>query len=342
MRDRRPIAAVSHFDAPNDDVLRSRKPALTGDHDAVGGKLHSDVFASNHRPSQEDRIAARGSRDRLGCGLRLRLDSRKATARSSDTAQIKWRTGITRIVSMFPARLKAGRKPDASGYHSRLRPRHLSDRTAMTPAEEYRVLKERAVIGAVAPRSPIARPRQRPRELSAWPADQRHSRPCPWNRVLRGVADATRTDAHRHARLRSGDMILLDVPAELATATLQRLDQSLFTEDVQTLRSLAIRWSRYGFTVLLPRRWCRKRSAGAPTLDAWTEYQNSPVRIWRGDPRAGARQSAGCSGVRAIRATGARDERQACPGSLLAFPRQIRSCWKRLVSRPDIRSSAWT
>ena len=31
----------------------------------------------------------------------------------------------------------------------------------------------------------------------------------------------------------SGDMILLDVPAELASATLARLDQFLFSEDVQ-------------------------------------------------------------------------------------------------------------
>ena len=100
-------------------------------------------------------------------------------------------------------------------------------------SDSYRALKEAAAIGAVAPRAAIGLSgKDRAAFLqglltndvqalkagsgcySAWLTPQ--------GRML--------TDLHI---FESGDMMLVDVPAELAQATLQRLDQFLFSEDVQ-------------------------------------------------------------------------------------------------------------
>ncbi|MGH9257972.1 MAG: YgfZ/GcvT domain-containing protein, partial [Vicinamibacterales bacterium] len=71
-----------------------------------------------------------------------------------------------------------------------------------------------------------------------------------------------------------GDMMLLDVPAELAPATLQRLDRSLFSEDVQlsdlaqTLTPVWIHGPKAAAVVqqVLPL---------APAPGSWAEYQNA-------------------------------------------------------------------
>jgi folate-binding protein YgfZ len=79
------------------------------------------------------------------------------------------------------------------------------------------------------------------------------------------------TDLHV---LQSDDMILLDVPADLAEATLQRLDQFLFGEDVQ-LAALA---------GSLRAVWLHGQSAPAvlaralgeaPPFEAWRDYQHA-------------------------------------------------------------------
>jgi folate-binding protein YgfZ len=74
--------------------------------------------------------------------------------------------------------------------------------------------------------------------------------------------------------LESGDMILLDVPVELVEAILQRLDQFLFSEDVQ-LASLA--GAMRGVWVHGPAagQTLAKVIAGAPGLGGWSEYQNA-------------------------------------------------------------------
>ena len=78
------------------------------------------------------------------------------------------------------------------------------------------------------------------------------------------------TDMHV---LESGDMILLDVPAELAETILQKLDQFLFSEDVQlaslsdTLRGLWIHGPGAG-TIL-------GTALDAPPLDSWANYQHA-------------------------------------------------------------------
>ena len=94
------------------------------------------------------------------------------------------------------------------------------------------------------------------------------------------------TDLHV---LESGDMILLDVPAVLVESTLQRLDQFLFSEDVQladlsaSIRSIWVHGPRAA-DLLQP------LVTGAIALASWSDYQNgrgsfedAPVSIARID-----------------------------------------------------------
>ena len=103
----------------------------------------------------------------------------------------------------------------------------------MIPQDDYRAIREGTAIGAIAPRRQIAvAGRDRATYLqglltndipaltpgtgcyAAWLTPQ--------GRML--------TDMHI---LESGGMILLDVPADTAAATIERLEQFIFTEDVQ-------------------------------------------------------------------------------------------------------------
>src|SRR3954471_19209609 len=74
------------------------------------------------------------------------------------------------------------------------------------------------------------------------------------------------TDLHV---LESGDMLLLDVPVELVDAVLQRLDQYLFSEDVQ-LASLAGAVRAVWVHGPAAGRTLAKVIAGAPELDGWS------------------------------------------------------------------------
>jgi folate-binding protein YgfZ len=78
------------------------------------------------------------------------------------------------------------------------------------------------------------------------------------------------TDLHV---LESGEMILLDVPADLGESTLQRLDQFLFSEDVQlsslqdSLRAVSIHGPRAAALI-------ESVTAGLTGVAAWAEYRN--------------------------------------------------------------------
>jgi folate-binding protein YgfZ len=80
----------------------------------------------------------------------------------------------------------------------------------------------------------------------------------------------------------SGDMMLLDVPADLAEATLQRLDQFLFSEDVQladlsaTLRTVCVHGPEAASAL-------GRVLDDAADLDSWSEYQNRRA-AFRGSP----------------------------------------------------------
>ena len=103
----------------------------------------------------------------------------------------------------------------------------------MTSAEQYRSLKERAAIGAIAPRKALGvAGKDRAGYLQGLLTNDIQALTpgtgcyaawlTPQGRML--------TDMHIFD---SGDMILLDLPADLLSSTLQRLDQFLFSEDVQ-------------------------------------------------------------------------------------------------------------
>ena len=148
----------------------------------------------------------------------------------------------------------------------------------MTLSEQYRALREQAVIGAIARSSPIAvRGKDRASYLHGLLTnDIRGLTPgtgcyaawlTPQGRML--------TDMHV---FELDDTLLLDLPAELARATLQRLDQYLFSEDVQlsdlseTYTSVWIHGPKAPAVVqqVLP---------AAPVPDSWTDYRNARVEF---------------------------------------------------------------
>jgi folate-binding protein YgfZ len=92
------------------------------------------------------------------------------------------------------------------------------------------------------------------------------------------------TDVHV---LESGDMILLDVPADLAETILQKLDQFLFSEDVQ-LASLAETLT--GVWVHGPgaAKILSVVVADAVEFDAWSDYQHARL-VFEGEPVVVAR-----------------------------------------------------
>ena len=162
------------------------------------------------------------------------------------------------------------------------------------PHEDYRHIREDAAIGAIATRQQIAVagadratylqglltndiPALSPGTgcYSAWLTPQ--------GRML--------TDMHV---LESGGMILLDVPAETADATRERLDQFIFTEDVQVeslagkLTSVWIHGPKAPEVVGRVLSASAEAIADPPSLAAWRDYQHAP-RQFRGQPVSVAR-----------------------------------------------------
>ena len=141
----------------------------------------------------------------------------------------------------------------------------------MTSPEQYRALKERAAIGAIAPRSVIAvRGKDRltflhgllTNDVSALVAGMG----CyaawltPQGRML--------TDVHL---FETGDEVLLDLPADLVWRILKRLDQSVFSEDVQLegLADLQPVWIHGPLAAA-----ALERLFTTSALGSWREYRN--------------------------------------------------------------------
>jgi folate-binding protein YgfZ len=137
-----------------------------------------------------------------------------------------------------------------------------------------RILEENAVIGAVAPRNAIGvSGRDRASYLQGLLTNDIQALTpgtgcyaawlTPQGRML--------TDLHV---FEAGDMILLDVPAAELAATLQRLDQFLFSEDVQLADlagTLASVWIHGPKAAML----LEQVLAGAQGLASWPEYHNA-------------------------------------------------------------------
>ena len=164
-------------------------------------------------------------------------------------------------------------------------------------SDSYRALREVAAIGAVAPRTAIGiSGKDRAAYLqglltndvealeagtgcySAWLTPQ--------GRML--------TDLHI---LESGDMILLDVPVGVGAATLQRLDQFLFSEDVQfadlsaALTSVWVHGPQAGAILERVLSLDAARAFTArESLNDWAEYQNARAEF-SGSPVVVARVS---------------------------------------------------
>ncbi len=150
----------------------------------------------------------------------------------------------------------------------------------MTLAEEYRALKEKAVMGAVAAGSPIAvRGKDRKEYLHGLLTNDIRGlmpgRGCyaawltPQGRML--------TDLHVFDL---DDMVLLDVPAQLSAATLQRLDRSLFSEDVQLSDLSHVFTSVWVHGPAAAETVQKVLTASAP--DSWLDYQNERLEFGGG------------------------------------------------------------
>ena len=143
----------------------------------------------------------------------------------------------------------------------------------MTTDEQYRALVEQAGIGAVAPRHPLSvAGKDRAAFLHGLLSNEVRTLTAGTGCYAAWLTPQGRMITDLHV-FETGDAMLLDVPTEVAAATLQRLDQSLFSEDVQ-LADLGPR---------LTSVWIHGPRApsivGAVIADAsaageWTEYRN--------------------------------------------------------------------
>src|SRR5262245_60191647 len=148
----------------------------------------------------------------------------------------------------------------------------------MVSHEDYRYIREEAAIGAIAPRHQIAvAGPDRATYLqglltndipalaagtgcySAWLTPQ--------GRML--------TDMHV---LESGGLILLDVPAEVTEATRDRLEQFIFTENVQ-VESLAGKLTSVWIHGPKAATVVGRVLLDPPSLAAWRDYQHASARF---------------------------------------------------------------
>ncbi len=159
----------------------------------------------------------------------------------------------------------------------------------MTTPEHYHALREGAAIGAIAPRNAIGvTGKDRATYLHGLLTNDIQALTpgtgcyaawlTPQGRML--------TDIHVFD---SGEMILLDVPADVLPATLQRLDQFLFSEDVQfadlseTLRAVWVHGPAASSML-------EEVLTGVAGLASWLEYQNTRAEFG-GSPVVVARVS---------------------------------------------------
>jgi folate-binding protein YgfZ len=102
----------------------------------------------------------------------------------------------------------------------------------MTLPEDYRVLRERAAIGSISPRVQLAvAGKDRAAYLQGLLTNDVTALEPGGGCYAAWLSPQGRMLTDMHV-LESAGMILLDVPAETAVATLERLDQFIFSEDV--------------------------------------------------------------------------------------------------------------
>jgi folate-binding protein YgfZ len=144
----------------------------------------------------------------------------------------------------------------------------------MTLADGYRAIQEQAALGAVAPRLQIAVAGQdRAAYLQGLLTNDIQALTPGTGCYSTWLSPQGRMHTDLHV-LESGGMILLDVPAETLDATMQRLEQFIFTEDVR-VGSLADSLS--GVWLHGPRAAAVLEQVidGAGGLNEWAEYRHS-------------------------------------------------------------------
>jgi folate-binding protein YgfZ len=157
----------------------------------------------------------------------------------------------------------------------------------MTLADGYRAIQQHAAIAAVGPRLQIAVAGQdRAAYLQGLLTNDIQALAPGSGCYSAWLSPQGRMHTDMHV-LESGDMILLDVPAETLESTIQRLEQFIFTEDVQ-VASLAE--SLTGVWLHGPRAAVvlEKVLDSARGFNEWPEYRNgrfefraSPVSVVR-------------------------------------------------------------
>ena len=144
----------------------------------------------------------------------------------------------------------------------------------MTTPKHYLALREHAAIGAIAPRNAIGLTgKDRAAYLHGLLTNDIHALTpgtgcyaawlTPQGRML--------TDIHI---FESGEMILLDVPADGLSATLQRLDQFLFSEDVQ-LADLSETLTAVWIHGPVASSMLEEVLTGVAGVTSWPEYHNT-------------------------------------------------------------------
>jgi folate-binding protein YgfZ len=144
-------------------------------------------------------------------------------------------------------------------------------------SEGYRALKEHAVTGAIAPRSAIGvRGDDRASFLHGLLTNDIQSLTPGVGCYAAWLTPQGRMLADLHVVV-VDDMILLDVPAGIAAATLERLDRSLFSEDVQLsdlAKTLTTVWVHGPAAPMVLQRILNINS-----IDGWGEYRNARVDV---------------------------------------------------------------
>jgi folate-binding protein YgfZ len=144
----------------------------------------------------------------------------------------------------------------------------------MTLSDQYRALQESAVLGAVAPRLAVGvAGKDRASYLQGLLTNDIQALTPGSGCYAAWLTPQGRMITDLHV-FESGDMILLDVPAALLPATVERLDQFLFSEDVQLAdlsSSLAGVWIHGPAAA----RIVESALAGAESLASWENYRNA-------------------------------------------------------------------
>jgi folate-binding protein YgfZ len=137
-----------------------------------------------------------------------------------------------------------------------------------------RVLDEKAAIGAVAPRSAIGvSGRDRASYLQGLLTNDIQALTAGTGCYAAWLTPQGRMLTDLHV-FESGEMILLDVPAAELAATLQRLDQFLFSEDVQLANLTDTLTSVWIHGPAVP-EFLEQTLTGVQGLASWPEYHNA-------------------------------------------------------------------